>query len=680
MQRFKSHFLHNILKVSDYFDNLPHVQRDQLKVMFHYGDAQTNEDIVFAEAYDQWAAVRQCDFIKNGRLQVALMPLNPDLSLDTANKKYLHSSQIEVLDLQFESYGFSGSIRFKIPYDLSKETLWSELLLATNLLAIQIQYQEDKLENGQYQVNKNTLWKIQGYIETDQAQGRQISDKIVYHYENKTENYLACRLSFVDAFRFISKQHFPVEMYTQQKYGSVFETIFGDWKALLSLKMDKGLTAFESIRPWICINCQYPDISFFDFFFRTLAHYQYQLKYDYTQLEPSYSLVDPSKKKITQKPVKVEAGIVTEIIWKPPAYGFANIKQSNHHWSDQNMADSTTINNPLFAKAPVRRDEVSYCPTSQQFKNVTTFLKSKAQYELYHQCFFWITLRYFSSETSILPGNQFLVPDVYRNKLGSTSDAFAVETAKIQFKNQIVSANYAGENSVFTEAPSSDDIQHIDYTLQHGIKIQTKVFLADKPQLVFPDFNDEVAVLEVYGWISDFNSSGKEQTYFLTAGNGQDPIDITTNATANNESYFPMHYRSESQLSYVVKLPEKVLFSSSNPSKTFVITLPYFVMQDHQVTPLRKDTPILIHLNQESGRIDHSIWHSLQDKIFSKDMQVNKFTFGANDAAGIVHTAQVKKLDEPSFEIFSKTGQNSIQITADKDAISIVYSNATEGK
>ena len=198
--------------------------------------------------------------------------------------------------MNFELYGFNGELSFNIPYNLEKETLWSDLANYQNKFAIEITYQESLKDSSSGQPNPDNCWGIKGYVDLAKNNAIELTDQIskVDSYVS-VRHYLSCKLFFVDVFAFIAKQHYPVKIYPQSSYIEVFDNIFENFNSLLStsdINISKDITTFDAQYNWICVNCQYPSYSFYDFFFHTLRHYQLQFVYNYSGTEPSYSIVN----------------------------------------------------------------------------------------------------------------------------------------------------------------------------------------------------------------------------------------------------------------------------------------------------------------------------------------------------------------------------------------------------
>ena len=83
------------------FDELTDTTIEELKSQFNYNSPKSIEELKFGQQYNKWFANKQIGNIANGRLQVSITPLNEDLSLNTEKVKYLHTSQIKDLCIEF---------------------------------------------------------------------------------------------------------------------------------------------------------------------------------------------------------------------------------------------------------------------------------------------------------------------------------------------------------------------------------------------------------------------------------------------------------------------------------------------------------------------------------------------------------------------------------------------------
>ncbi|APC92444.1 MULTISPECIES: hypothetical protein [Francisella] len=666
--------LENILVDHIQFDKLTTIELEQLKSLFNYNCPNSLEELKFAQLYDKWFATKQMGYIANGCLQVSFILLKPDLSLDTKKVKYLHTSQIQDLKVDFDMYGFSGELLFNLPYNPEKESLWNDLFNYQNKFAIELVYQEDIDKNGKgnYQANEQNSWKVRGYIDLTKSNAIELTDQVSNIDDFLAPiHYLTCKLSFTDAFAFIAKQHYPIQIYPQSTYKQLFENVFKDFSALLAFKINDDISLFDTKYNWICVNCDYPRCSFYDFFFHTLRHYQLQLVYNYSGIEPSYTIVDLTKLKDDKKVSSLPLGIIRKIINQIGDYDFSNTNLINHHWANKNKSDLLSLNTPN-TNLSISKDYVSSYPVESQFKSAENFYKkeiSNAEKKLSCLIFDW---RYFPADFTALPMSKFALPQGYQNFLVQYKGNLVIANTNIAFKNHKKHAIFAGQTTEFSISGQSNNISELDYKLNHGIKIKTKIYPADKLALSFPDYNKDIKDLKIYGWIDDLNDSSQDSIYFVTQGDKPtSQKDISVDLVAPDESVFLMHDHTIKELCYIVKLPPAL---NGMSTESFYITLPYFVSSDHEVMPLRKGAPVSIILKQENGYIDKVMWHSMQDKIFSKDSQINKMTFGVNDSAGIIHQAENKKLKEGSLEIFSQTSSNKTQFISDKTQMSLVYS------
>ncbi|ASG68509.1 hypothetical protein CDV26_08995 [Francisella halioticida] len=660
------------------FDGLTVAEVEYLKSLFNYSSPNSIEEFKFAQKYNRWFASKQIGSITNGRLQVSITLLNEDLSLNTKKIKYLHTSQIKDLSIDFELYGFSGELSFNFPYNLEKENLWSDLANYQNKFVVELAYQEDIDESGKgnYKPNKYNGWSVRGYIDLTKNDAVELTDQISQVDSSiGVRHYLSCKLFFTDVFAFIAKQHYPVKVYPQSSYVKVFDSIFKNFNNLLNISnihISKDITILDTQYNWICVNCDYPRRSFYDFFFYTLRHYQLQLIYDYSSKDPSYSIVDltkpePNKAKSKELPV----GIIIKIVNQIGDYSFSNTNLINQHWTTQ---EESSISIYASGKSVlVSKDHVfGYPVPSTQLKSAKEFYKKEIDNTGKKLKCTNLEWGRFPEEFTILPKNKFTLPKSYQQILPQYTGDLVISRARISFKNYKKITIYAGQESIYTTCASDKDISSIDYQLKQGINIKTQVCSADTLALSFPDFDKSIKDLSIYGWIDDLNDSSKDTIYFVTEGdNPTSQKDTSADFVASKQTSFLMSDRTNKELSYIVKLPPDLNGTSKKP---FYITLPYFILQDHEVIPLRKGTPVAISLSQESGSIDRVMWHSMQDKTFSKDSQINKVVFGSNDSAGVIHQAKNQKLKEGSLEIFSKTSSNKTQIISDKSQMSLVYS------
>ena len=660
----------NIIVDQIKFDDLNTFQLEQLKSLFNYTSPNTIEDRKFLEAYNKWLAKKQMGFIVNSRLQVKIIPLKADLSLDSGESKYLHTSQIHSLNLKFECYGFNGKLVFNIPYSSREESLWNNLFNHHNKFAIEIYYQEDKNENGKYKLNEENNWRLRGYVDINESNAIELNDEVSAAANGDDFiHYLSCKLVFVDAFGFIAKQHWPIKIYPRITYKKLFENIFKNFSSLLKLKIDDTIKILDDEYNWICINCSYPDNSFYNFFFYTLKHYKLQLIYDYSSLEPSYSIQDFNNLKDSGKSVTIPNGIIQRITKIVGDLDLANVNLVNHHWSKKEQSDLATID--ITNSIPISRDRISSYPVISQFQKYHTYYQDNITTSLKQKNGLILDWKYFPSEFLILPLNQFIFPDKYKENYSNYDTALTILNTCISFTKYNQSTIYAGQTSQLIVTSKAKDVSDKNYSLDHGIQIKTKIYPVNQEPLAYPNINNKIKPLNIYGWIDDLNNSGKDNVYFISPGDKSEPKDINIDTTAPERSSCPMHDHTTKELSYVVKLPPNLKGSSS---ENFYITLPFFVSQDHQIMPLRKGTPVSISLNQEEGFIDKIMWHSMQDKSFNKNKQINKLTFGANDSAGIIHQAEIQKIREGSLEIFTETSKNKTKLISDKDHMSLIYS------
>ncbi|API87668.1 hypothetical protein [Francisella uliginis] len=657
------------------FDKFNDLELEELKSQLNYNAPSSIEELKFAQQYNKWLASKQIGKIANGRLQVSITPLNENLSLNTEKVKYLHTSQIKDLDIDFELYGFSGELSFNVPYDLSKETLWSDLANYQNKFVIEITYQESLKDSSNCQPNPDNCWSVKGYVDLAKNNAIELIDQVskVDSYVG-VRHYLSCKLFFTDAFAFIAKQHYPVKVYPQSSYVDVFNNIFENFKNLLSINdiyISKDVTVFDTQYNWICVNCDYPRRSFYDFFFYTLRHYQLQLIYNYSSTDPSYSIVDLTKPETKgDTSPELSAGIIKKIINQIGNYSFSNTNLINQHWATQEESPVDSIYASSKSVLAGKDHIFGYAVASTQLESAKEFYTKEIENtERKLKC---VNLEWhrFPAEFTILPKSKFTLSKSYKQILPQFTQDLVISRAKISFKNYNKVAIYAGQTSVYTTCASDKDISSIDYQLNQGIDIKTQVCSIDAIALSFPEFKKPIKNLNIYGWI-DSQASGTETTYSIVAADQTDTQKDINKDIAAEKTAFLMHDHTTKELSYIVKLPSALNGNSSKPS---YITLPYFVLHDHQVMPLRNGTPVAISLGQENGSIDKVMWHSMLDQSFNKDSQINKMTFGTNDSAGVVHQAENKKLKEGSLEIFSQTSSNKTQIISDKSQMSLVYS------
>jgi hypothetical protein len=609
-------------------------------------------------------------FTMNSRLQIKIIPLKQDLFIDCDKAKYLHTSQIQNLNLDFKCYGFSGELQFNIPYNSDDESLWNDLFNNQNKFAVEIAYQEDKLENDKYTPNTNNIWSIRAYVDLNHPNAIELTDQVKDVTNSKNSiHYLSCKFHLIDAFNFIAKQHYPVKVFTRTTYKNIFESVFKNFSSLLKLEIDNRVDIFDEKYNWVCINCTYEKRSFYDLFFYTLKHYQLQLSYDYSNLRPSYVVQNHTRQKDKCKYAYLFNENIQKVTKRIGGFKFSNVKLINHHWTTKEKSDYVNLK-VSDDKVLVSRDSISSYPVASQFKNAQYYHKNQIKNDSKMDCLI-LALRYFPSESSIQPGNQFIFSDKYKKKYSSYNKGLSIFSSSISFNKCNKDVIYAGQTSQLNITAKDKDISGGDYALDHGINITTKVYPIDQCPLSYPDFNKTVEKLHIYGWIDDLNDSGKDNAYFVTAGDKYSSKDISSDYEAHDSSSSPIDDNSFKELSYVVKLAPTL---SGSSEKSLYITLPYFILNDHQVMPLRKDTAVAITLNQEHGSIVKIMWHSMQDKIFNKDFQINKLTLGANDSAGIIHRAETQKIKEGSLEIFAKNSKNKTQFISDKDQMSLVYS------
>ncbi|MED7818885.1 MULTISPECIES: hypothetical protein [unclassified Francisella] len=654
------------------FNDLNTSTIEELKSIFNYSAPKSIEDLKFAQLYDTWFASKQMnDYTINGRLQVSLILLNDDLSLNTENVKYLHTSQIRDLNLDLKQYGFSGELIFNVPYNPDEESLWSNLANYQNKFAIELKYQEDlEPDNSQPNPNTQNCWSIRGYIDLTKDNAIELIDQ-VSNISSFTYgvHYLSCKILFTDIFAFIAKQHYPVKIYPQSTYADVFHDIFTNFNGLVSYTQN-DIDIFNNKYNFICVNCDYPSHSFYDFFFSTLRHYQLQLAYDYSSIDPSYSIINLAEPGTTDTTnIELPVGIIRKIVNQIGNYSFSNVNLINQHWADQNSppvvnlyASSQNIlaSKDFIFEYPVPSSQFGYAQSF--YTNEINNIEKKLKYTNLELC-------YFPADFTILPKNIFCLPQEYQQILPQYTGNLVICSSKISFKNYNRIAIYAGQTSEYTKSATTENVSSLDYQLNHGLNISIQVCSTNDLAPSFPDFNKITKDLNIYGWI-DSAISGEDTIYSVVAANEPDSqVDINKNFTAD-QTAFLMHDHSSQEISYIVRIP-----SVLNGSATcFDITLPYFVLHDHAVMPLRRGTPVAISLSQENGKIDKVMWHSMLDQSFDKNSQINKMTFGANDLAGIVHQAENQTLTEGSLEIFSQTSNNKTQFISDKSQMSLIYS------
>ncbi|WP_150467827.1 hypothetical protein [Francisella sp. SYW-9] len=649
------------------FDDLTDIKLEELKSQFNYGSPRSLPELKFAQQYDKWFASKQMAGIVNGRLQVSIISLNEDLSENTQKIKYLHTTQIKDLELDFALYGFSGELSFNIPYDLEKESLWDDLSNYQNKFVIDIKYQED-LKNASFsQPNRQNNWSIKGYIDLTKDNAVELVDQVSHI---NVRRYLSCKLLFTDALTFITKQHYPVKIYPQSSYTDVFNDIFGKFDKLLSISINENITAFYTQYNWICVNCDYPKYSFYDFFFYTLRHYQLQLIYDYSIQDPNYSIVDLSKSETKEGTVtELPTGIISKIVNQIGNYSFSNSSLINQYWALEEESPIKSVH-ASSKSIPASKDHIfSYAVPSTQLESAEEFYKKEIDNAKKKLKYINLEWDYFPAEFMSLPRSKFSLPKAYKKILSQYIGALVISSTKISFRNYNNIAIYAGQTSIYTTCASNKDISSIDYQLKHGVGIKTCVCSADALTLSFPSFSKSVKALNIYGWI-DGQSSGTDTTYSIVAADQKDSQKDINKDFLTEKSVFLMHDHTLKELSYIVRIPSLL---NGNSNKSPYITLPYFILHDHAVMPLRNGTPVAISLSQENGSIDKVMWHSMLDESFNKDSQINKMTFGANDSAGVVHQAENKNLQEGALEIFSQTSNNKTQIISDKTQMSLVY-------
>ncbi|QIW09683.1 hypothetical protein [Francisella sp. LA112445] len=653
------------------FDDLKPDQLEELKSLFNYCSPKSIEELRFAQLYDKWFATKQIGkYFVNGRLQVSLTPLNDDLSLNTENIKYLHTNQIQDLKLDLELYGFNGELLFNIPYSFEEESLWSDLSNYQNKFLIEIKYQESLNE----QTNQQNCWAVKGYVDLTKNNAIELTDQISNIDDSVAPiHYLSCRLCFVDAFAFIAKQHYPVKVYPQSSYVTVFDDIFKSFNSILNIdniSIAKSVSVLDNSYNWICVNCDYPKRSFYDFFFYTLKHYQLQFVYNYSSTEPSYSIVDLAAPSSSEKTsVTFSTEIIKSIIKQIGSYSFSNVNLINHHWIDQDTSSTTNLNTDN-QSISVSKDYIFKYPVpSSQLDSAQNYFTNEINYaekKLKTISFEWLC---FPQQFTAQPQSKFVLPEQYQQSLPQYTGEMMIYSSKISFKNYNRIPLYAGQASEYVVCAASEDISSIDYQLYHGINIFTDVCSSSELVLSFPNYEQSAHNLNIYGWI-DSLVTGTDTIYSVVSANETDSQqdinkDFTTEKTA-----FLMHDHSCQELSYVVRLPSNLNGSSSSA----YITLPYFILDDHAVRPLRRGTPVSISLSQENGHIKKIMWHSMLDQTFDKNSQINKMTFGANDSAGVIHQAENQKLTEGSLEIFSETSNNKTQLISDKTQMSLIYS------
>ena len=652
------------------FDKLTKTQLEFLKSRFNYKNPKSAAQLEFAEVYNKYRVKRQMSFIVNSRLQIKLIPLKADLSLDFEKAKYLHTSQVQSLNLDFENYGFSGELQFNIPYDTEEESLWDDLFNHDNKFAVEIVYQEDKLENSEYLPNKDNCWSIRAYIDLNQANALELNDQI-NDYGNNLDSihYLSCKLVLCDAFAFFAKQHYPVQVFAQTTYKKLFDKVFKNFDSLLKFEIDDAIKLFDTKYNWICLNSNSPERIFYDYFFATLKHYQLQLVYDYDKLDPNYTIVDLSNSKASEKPTTITPGIIQHIQKTIGQSSLANINLINHHWVNKDKSELVAIKNAV-DKVTMSQDYIYSYPVAAQFKSAQGHYKARNENDIKLKDQLNIDWNYFPNESNVLPNKLFAFADKYLKTYIEHDKEFCINSSSIAFNNYKNISIYAGQTSVLTVTSKAKDIEDRDYALDHGIQISSKIYPIDKVALSYPDFIQEIMPLKLYAWIDDLNDQGTDNIYFITSGDKPGSKDVSSDYEAPEGTSCFMHHHSAKELSYVVKLPPNL---NANEAKPFFITLPFFILNDHEFISLRKGTAVEISLNQEHGCIDRVMWHSLQDKLFSKDSQINKLTLGANDCAGIIHQAETNKIKESSLEIFAENSKNKTQIISDKTQMSFVY-------
>ncbi|AJI56289.1 hypothetical protein LA02_1236 [Francisella philomiragia] len=603
------------------------------------------------------------------RLQVKLLPLNMDLSIDQNKAKYLHTNQIKNLEISLERFGFSGQIMFDLPYDTEKESMWNDLFCFKNKFSIEILYQEGDYRTGQYIKNDENCWSIRGYVDPSKDDAIELEDSIDDRSSYSVNNdYLSCKLSFTDAFAFFAKNHYPIQIFPQSTYRKLFEAVFRNFSNGLKIKIDNSVNFLDNKYNWICMNCQYPSYSFYDFFFYTLKYYQLQVVYDYSSTEPEYQIIDLKNFKNNKELKSVPKGLVKKIINKIGNYYFGNTNLVNHHWVNKNQSNSVVIKSADMV-TNISRDYIMSHPVTSQFKNTEKRFTEKLKSQIDSLDFLKLYWRGLPQNFCLLPQSKFRLPEKYTKSLDNFKDGLVISSVEICFLSFDHNTIKSGERSDFTVSVQSDDITQKYYKTNHSVKIVTDVCLDTNMALSFPSNIAGPEKLNIYALIDNLDDSIKDSVYFITEGDKIKSCDISTDISSD-DNYWSMNDSSSKELSYIVKLP---LSLNGIEPKDFYITLPYYTLHDHQILPLRKNTPVLISLKQEMGEIDKVMWHSMQDKLYSKDTQVNKLTFGSNDCAGIEHQAPTTELKDATFKIFAETSNNKVEFVSNKEQMSWIY-------
>lgn len=665
-----------------YLDTLTQAYRENLKVAFNFGAPLDDQDKQFEALYNQWASKRQLAYIKNAKLQLMISVLNPNLTEDQSLKKLVHTSLISKLRIRSHAYGFEGELILNIPYDQQKENIWADILFKNNILKLDICYQEDVLKQGKYSPNTKNKWQITGVINLASSNSRTIVEKYFnYPYQQEPKKYYQCRIRFVDAFNFLGKQHYPVEVHTKASYKTVFEQHFQKWKALCNISIKSGIDAFESVRPWICLNCSFPKVSFYDLLLRTLAHYHLAICYQYDSATPSLVIADLAQEKLpSSESLNIELGNLDNITWQQGNVCLSDREEANHYWVNQSSVSSQKVMNKNFNNAPFELKIIDYCPTNQFHQ---TAIKSRNYlFESFNDELeqIDIALKYFPSTGGCFPGNLISMPQAYQGKDNSKVKSFIIKEADIEFTNYQSNTNFVGENSVLKITPKSKSIEADEYHLEHGLTIGLKAYAGNKWQCNYPEFCSDDKKLKIYAWISDCSTNTQDNQYFLGQRDSAQSFDITSSSKSKNNAYDPMYRVNDTELSYIVSLPAAILSPQSKQTSQLEITLPFFLNNDHILTPLRKGTPVEIELYQESGSIQRIFWHSMENKLFSKDTQFNKITLGNKDSAALTHSAPSNSLGEGELELYARTDQSIAQLLSTKDSLSFTFKNNKESK
>ncbi|MFZ9035150.1 MAG: hypothetical protein ACO2ZM_03405 [Francisellaceae bacterium] len=667
----KWQILNRISMEERYLDSLSQLERERLKTLFHLHEPQSLVDALFAEVYHHWLSRHQCQFIEQGRLQVRILPLGKSLLVETDKALSLHSILIEDLVVYTRSYGFSVEIGFYLPYSQKDSKAFYDLLLADAPFAIHIRFCQLQLKNESLEQDKKSAWQLEGYIDTSKDDHKRFTENSFRLSRHEQRRFLYCRLKFCDVLAFAAKRHHPIMVVNDKSYEEIFRLILKPFETLCRVKIDKSAEQLMLKRPWVAINCRAPRVSAYDYILRTLKFFKLGLYYDYSATPPGYTI--SAMVKNTQTKTQILPGISIDVLLRqqsakmPGKWYF-----KNHQW--QTEANSTQPyqfdENTMY---PGYADSICLNQTTASFDYHCQQQQAEIERQAIKSSSLKLKLRFPPCGFSPLPMNGFRVEKTFISCLLEPDSDYIITEFDIHFSAIDSVVKTVGSQALAQVSSTKTQIDSAEFNLCHGITINLTIVPKDKLSQVYPDFNDDILPFKTLALISD-GGTNQSRSYHMVDAMMTKVLDINSNIQSYPHTLVTEDDElSDQQLCYQLQLP--AILKSEASQSTLFISLAYRPQTDHAVLPFRKGSVVELALYQETAEFIQLRWHSLLDKNLDKDRQHNKLTFGCDDSAGIVHQAEISRLNDGLFRLYANNAKNSAVILSNNEALDIIYQN-----